>query len=91
MAWGGVDLGERTELMVNLSLIPSWVTGCRLLATWLRTGYPVTGYLVTGCCFDEVVKPFRLDLGRSGTLQDDPDDLESEFIMASERCFYSKW
>ena len=33
----------------------------------------------------------RRDLERFGTLQDDPDDLESEFIMASERCFYSKW
>jgi hypothetical protein len=33
----------------------------------------------------------RLDPGRFGTLQDDPDDLESEFIMASERCFESEW
>ena len=33
----------------------------------------------------------RRDLGRSGALQDDPDDLESELIMESERCFYSKW
>jgi hypothetical protein len=39
VAWDGEDLGERTELMVNWSLVPSWVTGCGLLATWLRTGY----------------------------------------------------
>ena len=40
---------ETNGLLVNTSLVPSWVTGCKLLATWLHTGYPVTGYLVTGC------------------------------------------
>jgi len=32
-------------------MVPSSVAGCRLLATWLHTGYRVTDYLVTGSRF----------------------------------------
>ena len=31
-------------LLINWLLVSSCVTGCRLLATWLHTGYPVTDY-----------------------------------------------
>ena len=35
---------ETNGLLINWSLVPSWVNGCRLPATWLHTGYPVAGY-----------------------------------------------
>ena len=40
---------ETNGSLIKWSMVSSWVTGCRLLATWLHTGYPVTDYLVTGC------------------------------------------
>jgi len=39
-----IPVVETNGLLINWSLVPSWVTGCRLLVTWLHNGYPSTGY-----------------------------------------------
>jgi len=39
---------ETNGSLIDWSMVPSWVAGCRFLTTWLHTGYRVTHYLDTG-------------------------------------------
>jgi len=39
---------ETNGSLIDWSMVPSWVAGCRLLAIWIHTVYRVTYYLVTG-------------------------------------------
>jgi len=39
---------ETNGSLIDWSMVPSWVAGCRLLAIWIHTGYRVTDRLVNG-------------------------------------------
>jgi len=48
----GKPPGTRNQWFIDrLSMVPSCVAGCRLLVTWLLTGYRVTDCLVATDCW----------------------------------------
>ena len=94
---------ETNGSLINWSMVPSWVAGCRLLATWLHTGYRVTDYLVTGSrfialpvsrnpmrCFVFVSKPHTWEPELS-ELQTYPDiiQMSANTVNSHKICFPS--
>ena len=43
---------ETNGSFFDLGMVPSCAAGCRLMATWLHSGYRIPDYLVTGLSFD---------------------------------------
>jgi len=79
----------RNQWFPNWSMVPSRVADCRLLVTWLHTGYRVTDYLVTGNPF--IALPISRNPMRCLVFVSRPHTWEPELSELQMCVFWAMW